>query len=90
MNALQEIMWTKIIDPLWRKRNNTKHEKTGVHDEREAETLNDRIKWHVEHQHEVLSHGDLFLAKIDVGTTNNEDGNEVAMATTPGHSPGNL
>ena len=29
--------------------------------------MNNRIKWYVAHQHEVLSHGDLFLAKIDVG-----------------------
>ena len=68
MNALQEIMWTKIIDPLWREQNYIKHGKTGVHDEKEAETPNNRIKWYVEHQHEVLSYGDLFLAKIDVGT----------------------
>ena len=68
MNALQEIMWTGIIDPLWHERNEIKHGKTGVHDEREVETPNNRIKWYVEHQHEVLSYGDIFLANIDVRT----------------------
>ena len=54
----QEIIWTEMIDPLWRKQNDIKHGKTGVHDEREAETHNNRIKWFIEHQHEVLSYGD--------------------------------
>ena len=66
MNALQEIIWTEIIDPLWRKRNDIKHGKTGVHNEREAETLINRIKWFIEHQHKVLSYGDRFFVGIDV------------------------
>ena len=66
MNALQDIMWTQIIDPLWHKRNNIKHKNTEVHNEREAETLNNIIKWFVDHQYEVLSSGDIFLAGTDV------------------------
>ena len=62
INALQEIIWTEIIDPLWRKRNYIKHGNTGVHDERKAETLNNRIKWFIDHQYEVLSYGNRFLA----------------------------
>ena len=37
-----------------------------MHDEREAETLINRIKWFIEHQHEVLSYGDRFFVGIDV------------------------
>ena len=36
-----------------------------MHDEREAENLNNRIKWFIEHQHKVLSYGDRFLAGTD-------------------------
>ena len=68
MNELQEILWLEIIDPLWQepgKNDNLK--KTGFYNEKEAENLNNRIKWYIAHQHEVLSNGDLFLEKIDVG-----------------------
>ena len=34
MNALQNIIWTEIIDPLWHEQNDIKHGKTGMHDER--------------------------------------------------------
>ena len=66
MNALQEIIWTEIIDLLWHERNNIKHGKPRMHDEKEAETLTNRIKWFIDHQYGVLSYGDCFLVGTDV------------------------
>ena len=37
-----------------------------MYDEREAEILNNRIEWFIDHQYEVLSYGDRFLAGTDV------------------------
>ena len=65
MNALQEIVWIEIVVPLWFERNDIKHEKAGANDEREAETLNNRIRWFIQHQYTVLSYGDWFLAGMD-------------------------
>ena len=66
MNALQEIVWIEIVGPLWFERNDIKHENAGVNDEREAETLNNRIRWFIQHQYTVLSYGDRFLTGTDV------------------------
>ena len=66
MNALQEIVWIEIVVPLWFKRNDIKHEKAGANDEREAEILNNRIRWFIQHQCTVLSYGKRFLAGTDV------------------------
>ena len=52
--------------PLWFERNDTKQEKAGANDEREAETLNNRIRWFIQHQYTVLSYGDRFLVGTDV------------------------
>ena len=66
MNALQDIIWTEIIDPIWHEQNDIKNGKTGVHDEKEAETLNNKMKWLIDYQYEVLNYGDRFMAGTDV------------------------
>ena len=43
MKALQEIIWIKIVGPLWFERNDIKHDKTVANNKREAETLNNRM-----------------------------------------------
>ena len=45
MNALQEIMWLEITLPLWRERNDIKHDKTEDNEKRNATTLDDQIQW---------------------------------------------
>ena len=66
MNALQEIAWVEIVLPLWFEKNDNKHGNAGVNNEREAETLNNRTRWFIQHQYTVLSYGDRFLAGTDV------------------------
>ena len=66
MNVLHNIIRTEIVYPIWQERNYIKHGKNGIHNEREAETLNNRIKWFIDHQYEVLSYGDRLLAETNV------------------------
>ena len=65
MNALQDIIWTVITNPLWQERNDIRHGKHNIYGKKEAENLNN----------EFLRYRDLFPAKIDVRnlpTTMNE------------------
>ena len=75
MNALQEIVWLEITLPLWRERNDIKHDKTEDNKKRNTDTLDDQIQWFQKNKYVVLSYHDQFLANMDTETPTHETSN---------------
>ena len=66
MNTLLRSVWDTIMDPLWKERNEIKHNKDNEYDAVDDERLSARIIWYVEHRHELVNYQDQFLAEIDL------------------------
>lgn len=66
MIALQDIVWFIVMEGIWNTRNEILHRQENYYEQQEDSRLNSTIRWYVEHRHEVLKHGDQFLARIDL------------------------
>ena len=68
METMLNVLWEKVMTPLWRTRNDILHAKTSRYHEATDDVLSERIQWYIEHKHDVLVAHDHFLAEFDIGT----------------------
>ena len=66
MDALQRLIWSDVVTPLWHTRNDILHKSVNRNREHEDQSLMEKISWYVRHKRELLSYHDQDLAGIDV------------------------
>jgi Trp operon repressor len=68
MNALQRLIWTEWVDPIWKTRCDILHKSRNEYGLVEDERLRAGMIWFVKHKREALSYHDRYLANIDISS----------------------
>ncbi len=68
MNALQRLIWSDFVTPIWTERNDILHRRANTYKTADDERMAERIIWYVDHKSQLLSHHDQFLARHDTTT----------------------
>ena len=54
MSALQRLVWSEVVTPLWNTRNDILHKGENKHKEHEDQFLAEKISWYVRHRQDLL------------------------------------
>ena len=66
MTEIQKILWFEVFKKIWGARNDILHHSKNFYRDRESKDLGWKIRWFVEHRHEVAKNCDQFMLEIDL------------------------
>ena len=66
MTVIQKILWLEVFKKGWETRNDILHHSKNFYRNQESENLGRKIRWFVEHWHEMAKYCDQFMLEMDL------------------------